>query len=271
MLTIDRVSGDTDDGHLGGRFTLNMPKGGARSIRTAVRVSGVPVDRMLSLMEERSRINGWMKASGMVQAEFGRERLFRSSINSRRPISLIIEQGRLFYAPVISKILSILNLPALLQGQVDFMEGGLPFDRLKLVFDVANGIMNVNEFLLDSPILKISATGRYDFINDTIFDMMMVVSPLGQYSDLLKSIPLFGKLFAGERQGFDTAIFEVKGSGKDPNVAYLPAESLIAGTKGTAKLAFDLLVNAITLPAEAFSMADDTADKDQVQEGAGGF
>ena len=49
----------------------------------------------------------------------------------------------------------------------------------------------------------------------------------------------------------------MKGPAGDPKVVYLPADSLMAGAKGTAKLAFDLLVNAITLPKEAFSMADD--------------
>jgi hypothetical protein len=106
---------------------------------------------------------------------------------------------------------------------------------------------------------------------DDKFDVVLVASPLGQYSDLLKSVPLFGKLFAGERQGFDTAIFEVKGPAKDPDVVYLPAESLMAGAKGTAKLAFDLLINAITLPKEVFSMGDDTQiEDDEVQEGTMG-
>ncbi|HJR76843.1 MAG TPA: AsmA-like C-terminal domain-containing protein [Nitrospiraceae bacterium] len=269
-LTIDRISGDTDDGHLGGRFVLQLPERGRGVMRTAVRVSGLPVERLAALIEERPRISGWMAARGQIQAEFGQDRLFRASVNSRRPISIIIERGHLYSAPVISKVLSLMNLPALLKGKADLMKDGMPLDRLKMVFGVEDGIINVSEFLLDSPVLKISATGRYDFMDDK-FDGVMVASPLGQYSDLLKSVPLFGKLFAGERQGFDTAIFEVKGPAKDPNVVYLPAESLMAGAKGTAKLAFDLLVNAITLPKEAFSMADDSpVEEDEVQEAARG-
>jgi len=51
------------------------------------------------------------------------------------------------------------------------------------------------------------------------------------------------------------------------------AESLMAGAKGTAKLAFDLLVNAITLPEKAFSMAegDSPIEEDAVREGARGL
>ena len=271
-LNIDRISGDTDDGHLAGRVILNIPERGTRWVRSMFGVSGVPIDHLFSLMDERPRISGWMAARGVVQAEFGQDRVFHPSITSRRPISIMIERGRLVYAPVISKVLALINLPALLKGKTDLTKDGLPFDRLKLVFGIEHGIMNISEFLLDSPILKISGTARYDFIDDK-FDGVMVASPLGQYSDLLKSVPLFGKLFSGERQGFDTAIFEVKGSAKDPSVVYLPAESLMAGAKGTAKLAFDLLVNAITLPEEAFSMAQDgsPAEEDVVQEGTRGL
>jgi hypothetical protein len=269
-LTIDRISGDTDDGHLGGRLIVDMSERGRRLVRSSLHVTGLPIDRVSALIDDRPRINGWMAAKGAIQAEFGQERVFRSSISSRRPISIMIERGHLFYAPAISKVLSLMNLPALLKGKADLTKDGMPLDRLKVVFSVEQGIINIAEFLLDSPVLKISGTGRYDFIDDK-FDAVLVASPLGQYSELVKSVPLFGKLFAGERQGFDTAIFEVKGPAKDPNVVYLPAESLMAGAKGTAKLAFDLLVNAITLPKEAFSMADDSpGEEDEVMGGARG-
>ena len=39
----------------------------------------------------------------------------------------------------------------------------------------------------------------------------------------------------------------------------------MAGAKGTAKLAFDLLVNAIILPKEAYSMAEDLFVDDEEQ------
>ncbi len=271
-LKIDRISGDTDDGHLAGRVNLNIPERGPRSASSLFGISGVPIDRLFSLIEERPRISGWMTARGGVQAEFGQDRVFSSSITSRRPISIMIEHGRLFYSPVISKVLTLINLPALLKGKTDLTKEGIPFDRLKLVFGVEHGIINISEFLLDSPILKITGTARYDFIDDK-FNGVVVASPLGRYSDLLKSAPLFGKLFSGERHGFDTAVFEVKGSAKDPTVVYLPAESLMAGAKGTAKLAFDLLVNAITLPEKAFSMAegDSPLEEDVVREGTRGL
>ena len=247
---------------------MTMPGRGPGSIRTSFRGSGIPVERLVSLVENEKRISGWMTATGRVQAEVVGSRLLLSSINSGRPISIIIEDGHMFNAPMISKLLSVMNLPALLEGKIDLAKEGMPVDRVKVVFSVNDGIIRIKEFLLDSPILKISGTGRYDFIGDQ-WDMVVVTSPLGQYSDLLKRIPLFGKLFAGERQGFDTAIFAVKGTAKDPNVVYLPAESLMAGVKGTARLAVDLLVNAITLPKEAFTIAEEAVGDEEELRGGG--
>lgn len=267
-LKIDRISGDTDDGHLAGRLILNIPERGPRSVRSMFGVSGVPVDHLTTLMKRSPRLTGWLAARGGLQVELNQEGLFRSSINSRRPITITVQNGLLYSAPVISKVLALLNLPTLLKGEINLAENGMPFDRLKVVFSVESGIIKVSEYLLDSPVLKISGTGEYDFMDDD-FDAVVVASPLGSYSDLLRGVPLFGKLFAGERQGFDAAIFKVKGPAEDPDVVYLPAESLMAGAKGTVKLAFDLLVNAITLPKEAFSMADGDLpiEEDAVQEG----
>jgi hypothetical protein len=78
----------------------------------------------------------------------------------------------------------------------------------------------------------------------------MVVSPFGSYSELLQSIPLFGKLFAGEREGFTTAFFEIKGPLEDPVVRVLPLKSVASGVTGWTRLAFDLMKNAIMLPKE---------------------
>lgn len=150
-----------------------------------------------------------------------------------------------------------MNLPAVLQGQVNLDKEGMPFERLKLAGSVNNGVVHTKEFILDSPVLKISGTGRYDMVADE-FDMVLATSPLGSYSDVLKRIPLFGHLLAGDRQGFDTAVFELKGSAADPQLRYLAAESLMTGVKGTAQLAFDILVNAITLPQKAYAIVEDS-------------
>jgi len=52
-------------------------------------------------------------------------------------------------------------------------------------------------------------------------------------------------------------VFELKGGASQPNLRYLPGESMKTGVMGTAQLAFDILVNAITLPQKAYSMVEE--------------
>ena len=256
VLTVDRISADTNDGHLGGRLVVRPPERRLGRVESAFRISGIPIERITGLFLPERAIKGWLSATGQLQAELGGAGPLAGSMTSTRPVRLIVKDGRIFEVPVISNLLKVMNLPALLQGQVDLTKEGMLFDELRGVFSVANGTITFKELFLDSPILKISGSGRYDFMADQL-DMVLATSPLGSYSNLLKKIPLFGKLFAGEREGFDTAVFEVKGSAKDPSLQYLPAESFMRGVKGTARLAFDVLVNAITLPKKLYTQAEE--------------
>ncbi|MEO7859376.1 MAG: AsmA-like C-terminal domain-containing protein [Nitrospirales bacterium] len=256
LLTVERISGDTNEGHVAGQVKVREAGGRLEQAGGTFRVSGIPIERLLALVQGKPVMTGWLTTSGKLQAEFERTGLALGAVTSRQPIQILVEDGRIYNVPVISTLLSVMNLPALLQGQVDLDKDGLPLDRMKLVFSINNGVINMKEFLLDSPILKISGTGRYDILADE-FDMVLATSPLGSYSAMLKRIPLFGQLLAGDRQGFDTAVFELKGSANKPALRYLPVESLMTGVKGTAQLAFDILVNAISLPHKAFSMIEE--------------
>ncbi len=256
LLTVERISGDTNDGHVAGQVKVRADGRRIEQARSTFRASGIPVERLLGLVSEKPVLSGWLTTSGRLQAQFDRTGPALGAVASRQPVQILVEDGRIYHVPVVSTLLSVMNLPALLQGQVDLEKDGLPLDRLKLVFSISNGVIHTKEFLLDSPVLKISGTGRYDFLADE-FDMVLATSPLGSYSAMLKRIPLFGQLLAGDRQGFDTAVFELKGPADRPALRYLPTESLMTGVKGTAQLAFDILVNAITLPQKAYSMVEE--------------
>ncbi len=256
LLTVERISGDTNEGQLAGQVKVRTKNGHIEQARSIFRASGLPVERLLSPFQEPPVLTGWLTTSGRLQAEFERGVLLPGAVSSRRPVQILVEDGRLYHVPVLSTLLTVLNLPAVLQGEVNLDKDGMPFNRLTFTGSMNNGVLNAKELLLDSPVLKISGTGRYDLVADK-FDMVLATSPLGSYSEILKRIPLFGHLFSGDRQGFDTAVFELKGSANEPQLRYLPAESLMTGVKGTAQLAFDILVNAITLPQKAFSLVEE--------------
>ena len=164
---------------------------------------------------------------------------------------ILLENGRIFKSEerAIWKIISILNLPAVLQGKVDLEKEGLPYNRITATVTIRNGMFETENLIIDSPIVKITAAGNYDLPTDQV-DMVWAVSPFGSYSQFLKTIPLFGRLFAGERKGVATAMFSVKGSIEDPEVTYLPMKSFATGLTGLAHLAVDLLKNTVMLPID---------------------
>jgi hypothetical protein len=125
----------------------------------------------------------------------------------------------------------------------------LPYNKITATVLVRNGLFETENLLIDSPIVKITAAGNFDLPTDQI-NMVWAVSPFGSYGQFLKTIPLFGRLFAGERKGFATALFSVKGALEDPEVTYLPMKSFATGVTGLAQLAFDVLKNTVMLPID---------------------
>jgi hypothetical protein len=160
---------------------------------------------------------------------------------------LRLRNGRILTSPVLSKILSLLNVHSVLTGKINILESGFPVEQLFGTFTVEDGILSTKDLALKSPVLAMAATGTYDISSDQ-FDAIAAVSPFGAYSSFLKSIPLFGTLIEGERQGLTTALFEVKGPRTDPGVTYLPLQSLTGGILGIAKFPLDVLKNVLTLP-----------------------
>ncbi|MBM4124534.1 MAG: AsmA family protein, partial [Nitrospira sp.] len=254
-VVLDNLQGETDGGTVEGHLHIRLPKLKPADVQASVRITDVPYDRFMRLAGDDHRlITGSLSTTMTLQGNGRDPQGVLHSLNGKA--DLLIKQGRVQKGTILPKILTILNLPTLLQGKVDLSKDGMPFDKVTSTLTVTNGVVTTENFVMDSPILKITGAGHYDMPADRLH-AVVATSPLGSYAKLLKSIPLFGKLFAGERQGIDTAFFEVDGPLKDPKVSYMPIKSLATGLTGLGHLAFDLLKNTITLPKELIAPSDD--------------
>lgn len=252
LVQIDRLMGDTDDGHLAGRLSMPATAQTPPTMGLSLEVNGVPVQHvMASMAGQEQLLTGWSSLRGTVEKDL-RTKSVREGWTSRGDIRLGIHDGRVFQLAIVSQVLKILNLPEILRGEVDLARDGMPFHRVTSTVSLNDGIMTIKGLLLDGPVLKISGAGSYNMVGDQL-DIILATSPLGSYARLLKQIPLFGMLFAGERQGLDTALFKVSGPATSPQVSYLPIESFATGVTGVAHLAFDILKNAVFLPKDMFA------------------
>ncbi len=259
VLDVDRISGQSADGQIAGRLVVQLPPKAPAEADVSLRLTGLPFEDLIKLAKPRGQpITGQLRLTGSLRGHGRNPHGVFPSLDGKT--ELLLEQGRIFKSQerAVWKIMSLLNLPAVLQGKVDLEKEGLPYNKIAATVTVRSGLFETENLIIDSPIMKITAAGNYDLPTDQL-DMVWAVSPFGSYSQFLKAIPLFGRLFAGDRKGIATALFAVKGSLDDPEVTYLPMKSFATGLTGLAQLAFDVLKNTLTLPIDLMTPEEDTS------------
>ncbi|HEV8243438.1 MAG TPA: AsmA-like C-terminal region-containing protein, partial [Nitrospirales bacterium] len=254
VLVLDPVTVRMGKGIIVGQVRVALPQGKPAAVESSLHIKGVAVEPVFqSLGIKKPPFTGTLKLEGAISGNGNDPRGIAPSLQG--DINVIVEKGYSHELSAAAKIVRLLNLPRLLAGQGVVSEQGMPFDCMSGRVLIKSGMAAIQDSRLDSPIMKMTAVGTYDIPHDN-YDMVTVVTPYGSHETLLQSIPLFGKLFAGEREGFSTAFFEVKGPFADPHVTWLPMKSVGSGITGMAKLAFDIMKNVILFPKELFSPSE---------------
>jgi hypothetical protein len=257
VLDVDRLSGQSTSGEMAGRIVVQLPRHEPADAEISVRATGLLVKDVLKLLGSKGgEATGEIRVTGTIRGHGRNPHGLAPTLNGK--VDILLNNGHILKSQerAIWKIISILNLPAVLQGKVDLEKEGLPYNKITATILARNGLFETENLIIDSPILKITAAGNYDLPTDQT-DMVWAVSPFGSYSQFLKTIPLFGRLFAGDRKGVATALFSVKGSIEDPEVTYLPMKSFATGVTGLAQLAFDMLKNTVMLPIDLITPDED--------------
>jgi AsmA-like protein len=260
-LTVDHrnaqlndLRGETPNGMLAGRLAARFDEPDQIDLAADLSVDGIPA-QVLATTDKREHLLGDLSVDGVIQARIDRHSPWKDTLSTGRDgIVLKVTNGRLQDDPVMTKVLTILNLPAMVSGRVDFDDRGIPFDSLSARLVGQNGVFSSDDILLESPVIKVAGAGSAN-VKDNGLDLALAVSPMAAYSDLIGKMPLFAPLFAGDHSGLTTALFEAKGSLLDPQVAYLPLRSLATGLSGYPRLAIDVLMNAIKLPTSSLAFA----------------
>jgi hypothetical protein len=251
VFILDPVVGWTGQGTISGQVRIVLPRGQPASVESRIHLTEVAVEPLIQAVGiQEPPLTGVLNLDGTLQGSGSDPRGPSHTLNG--DIHLVIQKGYAHKLSATAKIVSLLNLPTLLAGKMDFSDRGMPFDCISGRARIKNGIAEIKSYIMDSPLMKITAAGTYDIPTDR-YDLVMAASPFGSYEEFLKAIPLFGKLFAGEREGIVTSFFEVKGPMSNPEVSAMPVKSVTSGVTGLAQLAFDMLKNAILLPTNLLS------------------
>ncbi|RMH32293.1 MAG: DUF3971 domain-containing protein [Nitrospirae bacterium] len=214
-----------------------------RHIDLRLRMTDLPATALFALAEApEPPLTGLVTMHGSLGIPFQNGSPVMRSLAGQG--GLQVTQGRIFHVPLITKVLGILNLPHVLAGKVDVLSDGMPFESLTATWSLTDGVLETRDVILKSPVLHATAAGTFDVPSRQV-NGIVAVSPFGAYTNLLKQLPLFGTLFRGERKGLATALFEVKGPIAEPDVRYLPLQSITEGLASIVTLPLDLLMNII--------------------------
>ncbi len=253
-LVMDPVTARMGKGTVAGQARVALPPGKPAAVESTLHLKGIAVEPVfLSLGIKEPPFTGAMSLDGAIRGDGNNPHGTAPTLSG--DLRVTVARGYSTKLSATAKVVRLLDLPRLLVGKAEVSEKGMPFDCMSGQIVIRNGIAEIKDYRLDSPIMKITAAGTYDISNDR-YDTVMVVTPFGSSETLLQSIPLFGKLFAGEREGFSTAFFEVKGPLANPMVTWVPIKSVGSGLTGLAQLAFDVMKNTVMLPKEIIAPSD---------------
>jgi AsmA-like C-terminal region len=252
-IKLNELRGRTPKGMLSGRLEARFAGNEQMDLAADVNADGIPAQQVLPATQEIEHLQGDLSIDGVLLARVGPNSSLKNTLTTGRDgIRVKIKNGSLHQDPVLTRALKFLNLPAVLFGEVDFDQGGIPFDVLSARVTAQDGVFFSEDIILDSPVIKVAGAGSAD-VNDNGLDLAVAVSPVASYSDLFAKVPLLGPLLVGDHSGLTTAVFQVKGPLQNPDVAYLPLRSIAQGLTGYPRLALDVLSHAIKLPPTALA------------------
>jgi uncharacterized protein YhdP len=252
-VKLNHLRGETPKGLLSGRLEAWFGAHDHLDVIADLSVDGIPAQQVLPARNEE-HVQGDISVDGVLHARVDPNMPLKNTLSTGRDGMVVkITNGRLHEVPVMTRILKILNLPAVLVGEVDFDQEGIPFSLLSAHVTAQNGVFSSEDIMLDSPVIKVAGAGTAD-VDDNGLDLALAVSPVASYSHLVAQIPLLGLLFGGDHSGLTTAVFQAKGSLRNPDVSYLPFLSFANGLTGYPRLAIDLLTHTIKLPQTALAV-----------------
>jgi len=141
-------------------------------------------------------------------------------------LKLELESGAIERANILSKIFSLLNITQYFKGRLpDLKTRGLPFHRILADIHVENGVASIDDLLVDSEAMRITAFGKVDLVKNLI-DARIGVHPLISVDAVLSNVPIAGYILTGKDKAFVSFVYEVSGSLDHPKIEAIPVKSL---------------------------------------------
>lgn len=157
-------------------------------------------------------------------------------------LSATVRNGVLLKFKLLSRMLSLVDVSEWLNANVpDPRVGGVPFKTISARFIGEQGNFETSDFLLDGPVMKITAAGKVD-VGQSAMNMMIGMRPFQLLDTVFNKIPLIGSRIAQSQSGIVAAYFHVQGPVGDPSVIPAPITSISHLLIKTLAIPINLLI-----------------------------
>lgn len=243
VLLWDNIHISTDDGFLNGSIMYDFSDQTHQLLRFIITDTDVDIAWAVPGLKKEETMTGRLKLAGRIQSGFPKGARIMPRMNGN--LNILVSEGKLLRFTVLSKILSLINLPQFFQMDIpDPLSKGMPFESITTDLKIKQGVLTTENFLLKSPAMHMSAVGSIDTVKDTI-DLTAGVQILPAITKLIGHIPIAGNIITDDRGTITIAYFQISGDLYNPNVKPKPLKSINSVVRRT-------LTNIFTLPGRIF-------------------
>ncbi|MGD9250770.1 MAG: AsmA-like C-terminal region-containing protein, partial [Desulfobacterales bacterium] len=198
-------------------------------------------------------VDGRFKLKGRLSGEAPLNELGRSLDGQ---FKFKAKDGRIYRFDMLGRILAAINLTELVRGKKsDLMGEGLAFRRIDIKAKLDDGILTVDEAVIDGASAEIAAEGELDLGHDEI-DLIVLVAPLKTVDALIKFTPIVSTWLEGTLVSIPV---RVSGDIHDPLIT--PMSPTAVGNR-----LFNLLKNTVQLPIKLVEPLFDDDDENDAGE-----
>ncbi len=203
---------------------------GNTSLRFSLWAKGASWDPALTCLFGRKGVaKGKFDLKGWLKAEGKEDPLAEGSVGEA---SLVSKKGRIYRLTILSKILSALNVMEMFKGNFpDFTKEGFAYNSIKGKGRLRDGIIYVEELVVDGQPMRIFGTGTVDLVKERL-DLTVLVAPLKTLDTILSKVPVVGWILTGKSKTFISVPLKVKGPLNDPRVIPLSPSAVGSGLLG---------------------------------------
>ncbi|MCJ7682761.1 MAG: AsmA-like C-terminal domain-containing protein, partial [Desulfobacteraceae bacterium] len=191
------------------------------------------------LSKEKIAIDGTLNFESEIKGEGMGIQLIKSL---HGPYKFVARNGRINRAPLMARILSLLNVTEIFSGKLpDLASEGFAYNSITAEGSLKDGKVRVEKALVDGSSMNLAGYGDIDLLENKL-DLKVFAAPFKTVDRIIRILPLIGYLLD------DTLVsiaLKVTGKLQDPKVEYLPVEEIGSGLLGIMKRTLDLPVKVV--------------------------